>query len=285
MPRLQYKSFSTPDDVRAMPKGIGEIVSLGDTTIARARWEPGWHWATDLGPIVGTASCELHHLGYSISGVLQVVMDDGQVLDIPPGSAYEIPAGHDARVIGDEAWETVEWTSGRMVGVAPDAADERIVATVLFTDIVDSTGMVDRVGDAVWRDLLAKHNVRLRDELNKFRGREVATTGDGFLAIFDSPTRAVRCASAMTRSASEVGLSIRVGVHTGEVEFVGADARGVAVHTAARVMSLAGIDEVLVSSTTRDLVEGSGLLLEDAGTHVLKGLSGARTLFRLSAAP
>jgi class 3 adenylate cyclase len=284
MPRLQCKRFSTPDDVRSMPKGIGEIVSLGDTTVARARWEPGWHWATDLGPIVGTASCELHHLGYSISGVLQVVMDDGQTLDIPPGSVYEIPAGHDARVIGDEAWETVEWTSGRMVGVSPDGPDERIVATVLFTDIVDSTSMLERVGDAAWRDLLARHNARLRDELNTFRGREVATTGDGFLAIFDSATRAVRCAAAMAKSAREVGLPIRVGVHTGEVELVSGDARGVAVHTAARVMSLAGADEVLVSSTTHDLVEGSGLSLEDAGSHLLKGLSGPRTLFRLSVA-
>ncbi len=284
MPRLQYKSFAQPDHVRSMPKGIGEIVSLGDTTIARARWEAGWHWATDLGPIAGTASCQLHHLGYSISGVLQVVMDDGQTLDIPPGSVYEIPAGHDARVIGDEAWETVEWTSGRMVGVSPDEPDERVVATVLFTDIVNSTGMLERVGDAAWRDLLATHNARMRDALNTFRGREVATTGDGFLAMFDSATRAVRGAAAMVKSAHEVGLSIRVGVHTGEVELVGGDARGVAVHAAARVMSLAGADEILVSSTTHDLIEGSGLLLEDASTHVLKGLSGHRLLFRLSVA-
>lgn len=268
-----------------MPKGIGEIVSLGDTTIARARWEPGWHWATDLGPIAGTASCQLHHLGYSISGVLQVVMDDGELIEIPPGSVYEIPAGHDARVIGEEAWETVEWTSGRMVGVSPDGSDERIVATVLFTDIVDSTEMLERVGDAAWRDLLATHNARLRADLNAFRGREVTTTGDGFLAVFDSATRAVRCAAAMAKSAREVGLPIRVGVHTGEVEFVGGDARGVAVHTAARVMSAAGADQVMVSSTTRDLLEGSGLVLEDAGSHSLKGLSGARTLFRLAATP
>ena len=284
MPRLQYKSFATPDHVRSMPKGIGEIVSLGDTTVARARWEPGWHWATDLGPIAGTTSCQLHHLGYSISGVLQVVMEDGQTLDIPPGSIYEIPAGHDARVIGDEAWETVEWTSGRMVGVSPDGPDERIVATVLFTDNHDSTGVLERVGDVAWRELLAKHNVRLRDELNKFRGREVTTTGDGFLAVFDSPTRAVRCGAAMAKSAREVGLPIRVGVHTGEVELVGGDARGVAVHAAARVMSMAGADEVLVSSTTHDLLAGSGIPFEEAGSHVLKGLSGARMLFRLSAA-
>jgi class 3 adenylate cyclase len=233
---------------------------------------------------MGTASCQLHHLGYSISGVLQVVMDDGQTVNIPPGSAYEIPAGHDARVIGDEPWETVEWTSGRFVGVSPDGPNDRIIATVLLTDIVDSTGILQRVGDAAWRDLLARHNARLRDELNAFRGREVATTGDGFLAIFDSATRAVRCAAAMAKSAREIDLPIRAGIHTGEVEFVGGDARGVAVHTAARVMSLAGPDEVLVSSTSHDLVEGSGLPFETAGSHVLKGLSGSRLLFRLSKA-
>lgn len=281
MPRLQSKSFDEPDDVRRMPKGMAEIVSLGDTTVARARWEPGWHWATDLGPIAGTTSCQFHHLGYSISGLLRVVMDDGQTLEILPRSVYEIPAGHDAWVLGDEPWETVEWTSGRMVGVPPDSADQRIVATVLFTDIVDSTGILARAGDATWRELLAQHNERLRDALNAFRGREVTTTGDGFLAVFDSATRAVRCAAAMASSARQMGLPIRVGVHTGEVELVGGDARGIAVHTAARVMAMAGSDEVMVSSTTRDLLEGSGVTLEAAGTHELKGLTGARSLYRL----
>jgi class 3 adenylate cyclase len=109
----------------------------------------------------------------------------------------------------------------------------------------------------------------------------VKTTGDGFLAIFDSATRAVRCAAAMTRSARGLELHIRVGVHTGEVEFSGGDARGIAVHAAARILSLAGPDEVLVSSTTSELLEGSGLILEDAGTHELKGISGARHVFRL----
>ena len=285
MPRLQAKRFDDPDQVRQMPKGLGQILNVGDTTVARARWEPGWHWAADLGPLAGTSSCQLHHLGYSITGVLRIEMDDGQSLDILPGSVYEIPAGHDARVIGDEAWETIEWTSGRLVGVTPDEPDERIVATVLFTDIVDSTGTLARVGDATWRELLARHNTQLRDALNAFRGREVATTGDGFLAVFDSATRAVRCAAAMATSARQVGLPIRVGVHTGEVEFVGGDARGIAVHTAARVMAMAGSDEVMVSSTTRDLLEGSGVTLEEAGTHELKGLTGARSLYRLVSSP
>jgi class 3 adenylate cyclase len=281
MPRLQSKSFATPDEVREMSKGSAEVVHLGDTTIGRARWEPGWRWKTDLGSTAGTPSCQLHHLGYSISGVLRVVTDDGQTIEIQPESAYEIPPGHDAMVVGDEPWVTVEWTSGRLVGIAPDETDDRVVTSVLFTDIVDSTATAQRVGDAAWRELLATHNVRLRDALNLFRGREVNTTGDGFLAVFDSPTRAVRCAAAMVRSAREIGVPIRVGVHTGEVELAGGDARGVAVHIAARVMGEATADEVLVSATTRDLLEGSGLVLEDAGTHELKGLSGSRQLFRV----
>ena len=122
---------------------------------------------------------------------------------------------------------------------------------------------------------------RLRDDLNTLHGREVKTTGDGFLAVFDSATNAVRCGAAMTRSAHEIGLPIRVGIHTGEIEYVGDDVRGTAVHAAARVMSLASSGEVLLSATTRDLVEGSGLDLEDAGTHELKGLATPRQVFRL----
>lgn len=284
MPRLQFRTFSA-DQVRMIPKGRAEIVTVDDTTVGRSRFEPGWRWSNDLAPIMGTRTCGLHHLGYSIVGVLHVVTDDGQEIDIPPGSVYEIPSGHDAWVVGDEAWETVEWTSAAVVGVGSDEHAEHVLATVVFTDIVDSTATLARMGDAAWRDLLRAHNERLREALNRFRGREIKTTGDGFLAVFDSATRGVRCALAMSRSARELGLPIRVGVHTGEVEFVGGDARGLAVHAAARVMSLAGPDEVLVSSTTGALLEGSQLRLEDAGTHELKGLTGARQVFRVLASP
>ena len=225
--------------------------------------------------IAGTVSCQLHHLGYSISGSMHVEMDDGQAIDIPPASVYEIPPGHDAWVVGDDPWLTVEWTSARVFGLVPEGAGEGVVVTVLFTDIVDSTATLHMVGDTAWRDLLLVHNTRLRDQLNVFRGREVKTTGDGFLAVFDSATRAVRCGAAMARSAREMDLPIRVGLHTGEVELVGDDARGLAVHTAARIMAVGGPDEVLVSSTTFDLLEGSGLKLEEAGTHEMKGLPGA----------
>jgi class 3 adenylate cyclase len=217
-----------------------------------------------------------------LGGGLRVEPDAGESIDIPPDSIYEIPPGHDAWVVGDEPWVTVEWTSARIVGVAPEGPGGRTLATVLFTDIVDSTATLQRLGDAMWRDLLLKHNARLRDALNTYRGREVATTGDGFLAVFDSATNAVRCGLAMARAARDIGLPIRVGVHTGEVEFVGGNVRGVAVHTAARVMSLAGPDEIFVSATTSDLLEGSGVQLEDAGAHELKGLTGPRRVFRVA---
>jgi class 3 adenylate cyclase len=141
--------------------------------------------------------------------------------------------------------------------------------------------MEQKMGDTAWHDLLRVHNTRLRDQLNVFRGREVNTTGDGFLAVFDSATRAVRCGAAMSLAARKIGLPIRVGVHTGEVELVSDDARGLAVHAAARVMAFGAPDEVLVSSRTYDLLEGSGLDLEEAGSQELKGLPGARRVFRL----
>lgn len=280
MPRLQYKMFATADDVRVFPHGRAEVLRIGDSVIGHAVYEPGWRWSTAMA-VAGTASCQLHHLGYAISGTMHVVMDGGEAIDIPPGSIFEIPPGHDAWVVGDDPWQTVEWTSARTFALAPEGLGGGVLVTVLFTDIVDSTATLRRMGDTAWLDLLRVHNTSLRDQLNVFRGREVKTTGDGFLAVFDSATRAVRCGAAMARSAREVGLSIRVGIHTGEVEFVGDDARGLAVHAAARVMSVGGPDEVLVSATTFALLEGSGLRLEEAGTHEMKGLPGVRKLFRL----
>ena len=281
MPRLQSLPFANPDAVRTFPYGRGEIVTLDEAQVGRATYEPGWRWTTAMREIAGTDTCQLHHLGYAISGLMHVVTNDGQELDILPESVYEIPSGHDAWVVGDEPWVTVEWTSARTFGVPSEGPGERVLATVLFTDIVDSTATMQRIGDSAWRDVLSTHNRLLRDELNVFRGRELATTGDGFLAVFDSATRAARCGVAMARAAGRAGLAIRVGVHTGEVELVGDDVRGIAVHVAARVLGLAGPDEVWLTTTTAELVEGSGLRLEDAGTHELKGLSGARQLWRV----
>ena len=209
--------------------------------------------------IAGTSTCQFHHVGYAVSGALHVVTDAGQELDVRAQSVYEIPPGHDAWVVGDEPFVTIDWTSARTWGLAPERAGEGVIVTILFTDIVNSTATALRIGDQAWRERLVIHNARLRDDLNSYRGREVKTTGDGLLAAFDRPVRAAQCAKAMVTASRAMELPIRVGIHTGEVEFVGDDARGLAVHTAARIMSLGGADEVMVSSTTRDLLEGSGI--------------------------
>ena len=193
MPRLQVKSFAAPDQLREFPLVRIETVELDEVHVGHCRFEPGWRWSTTFGPMMGTASCPIRHLGYTISGSLRVVMDDGQAMDLGPGSVFDIPPGHDKWVVGDEPWITVEWGgSGRAMGQAMQEPPDRQLATVLFTDIVDSTAQLRAVGDAAWRDQLAAHNARLREQLNVFRGREVKTTGDGLLAMFDSPTRAVR---------------------------------------------------------------------------------------------
>jgi uncharacterized protein (TIGR00369 family) len=156
---------------------------------------------------------------------------------------------------------------------------ERLLATVLFTDIVGSTEQAERLGDAGWHDLLSRHHALVRGELSAFKGREVKTTGDGFLATFDSPGRAVLCARAIRDGVRRLGLDVRAGLHTGECEMSGADVAGIAVHIASRVESLAGSGEILVSGTVHDLVAGSGLRFEDRGRHQLKGIEGDWPIF------
>jgi class 3 adenylate cyclase len=157
----------------------------------------------------------------------------------------------------------------------------RVLATVLFTDIVGSTEKAAELGDARWTGLLAAHDEKAKIEIDRFRGRYVNTTGDGLLATFDGPARAVRCAEAIVEAVRPLGLEIRAGCHTGEVELHGDAVRGIAVHVGARVASLAGPSEVLVSSTVKDLVAGSGLVLEDAGEHELKGVPDRWRLYRV----
>ena len=283
MPRLQAKSFGEPDDVRTMPLVRIETVALDEASVGHCRFEAGWRWSESMGPLLGATSCPMRHLGYTLSGAIHVVMDDGQTLDIGPDSVFDIPPGHDKWVIGDEPWVALEWGgSGRAMREALQDAPGRMLATVVFTDIVDSTTRLREAGDAAWRDTLSAHNARLREQLNVFRGREVNTTGDGFLAIFDSPTRAVRCATSMVAASRAMGIEIRAGVHTGEVELVGDDVRGIAVHVAARVLALGGADDVLVTATTAELIEGAGIELEDAGVHELKGLTGTRQVWRVA---
>jgi class 3 adenylate cyclase len=153
-----------------------------------------------------------------------------------------------------------------------------VLATVLFTDIVGSTERARELGDRRWRDLLERHNSVVRNELSRYRGREIDTAGDGFFASFDGPARAIRCALAIRGAAQELGLELRAGLHTGECELLGDKVAGIAVHTGARVAAHAGPGEVLVSSTVRDLVSGSGIAFDDRGEHELKGI-GPRQVF------
>jgi class 3 adenylate cyclase len=168
-----------------------------------------------------------------------------------------------------------------LTGEQAEVGDDRVLATVLFTDIVDSTRRAAEMGDRDWRALLDAHDVIVRAQLNRFRGREVNTSGDSFLATFDGPQRAIRCAMAIRDAVQALGIQVRAGLHTGECEIRGDDIGGIGVHIGARVSALAGPNEVLVSSTLRDLVIGSGLEFEDRGTHELKGVPGEWHLFAI----
>ena len=171
-----------------------------------------------------------------------------------------------------------------LTGHQADVADDRVLATVLFTDIVDSTRRAAEIGDRDWHALLDAHDAVVRSQLARFRGREVNTSGDGFLAMFDGPQRAIRCAMAIRDAVQALGIEVRAGLYTGECEVRGNDIGGIAVHIGARVSALAGPNDVLVSSTLRDLVIGSGLEFEDRGAHTLKGVPGEWGLFAVASA-
>jgi class 3 adenylate cyclase/alpha-beta hydrolase superfamily lysophospholipase len=201
------------------------------------------------------------------------------VADAIPGARYlELPGPHLPFVVDDgRAFVAAveELVTGRLAEPDP----ERVLATVLVTDIVGSTGQATALGDRAWRELLQRHDDTSRREFERFGGREVKQTGDGFLATFDGPARAVRCAAAIRDALAPLGLSLRTGVHTGECELRGADVSGIAVHIAARVGAAAGPGEVLVSGTVHDLVIGSGLEFEERGEQELAGVPGSWRLF------
>jgi class 3 adenylate cyclase len=182
-----------------------------------------------------------------------------------------------------EPWrESFQEIAQFLTGHQADVADDRVLATVLFTDIVDSTRRAAEMGDRDWHALLDAHDAIVRSQLARFRGREVNTSGDGFLAMFDGPQRAIHCAMAIRDAVQALGIEVRAGLHTGECEVRGDDIGGIAVHIGARVSALAGAKDVLVSSTLRDLVIGSGLEFEDRGGHDLKGVPGEWRLFAVA---
>ena len=168
-----------------------------------------------------------------------------------------------------------------LTGTRQAAEPSRVLATVLFTDMVESTSRAVALGDARWRALISDHDRLVRAQLARFRGREIDRRGDGFLAIFDGPARAIRCALSIIERVHELGIQVRAGLHTGELDIIESGVAGIAVHTGARVMSLAGADEVLITSTVRDLVAGSGLSFSDRGIHELKGVPGSWRILRV----
>ena len=268
------KTFDDPDEIVEFPNITSQIVELGDLTVGRLESQPGWRWSEHVRPRVGGEWCQARHVGFVISGRLGIEFMDGTRMEFGPGNVFDIPPGHDGFTLGDEPCVHIEWQGIRAWAGFPTGIHSRVLATLLFTDIVNSTPLAAELGDARWRQLLSDHYTAARVEFERFGGREVKTTGDGQLASFDGPARALHCAAAIRRRASAAGLQIRAGVHVGEVELVGEDVRGVTVHEAARIMAAAGPGEILVSELTRALAGASGLRFEDRGTHSLKGLEG-----------
>lgn len=277
MAGFQRKSFRAPDERVSYPFGVTDEVHIGDMVVGRSIHHPGWRWSEHIRPIAGTPTCQIHHAGVVLGGRMSVRLDGGAQLTFEPDDVYDIPPGHDGWVEGDEPVELLEWAG--VHGWASPAAGERVLATILFTDIVDSTARAADLGDRAWARLLEDHNRATRAALDRLRGREVTTTGDGIVAVFDGAERAIRAAASITDAVAALGLAIRAAVHTGEIELVPDNIRGVAVHIAARILALASPGEILVSETTRGLVESRELTFADRGEHELRGVTGLRRLF------
>jgi class 3 adenylate cyclase len=271
------KSLQSPDDLLQLDGLEGRTVVLGDQTFTRTVLAPGWRWSTVVRPIVGTASCTFHHQGVVLRGRLRFRLDDGRELEAGPDDVFDIPPGHDAWVIGREPYESIEIGGAQGFGRAL-AGIGSYVTSIMLTDIVNSTATLERVGEAAWQQMLASHIQRARRAIDEHHGVFVATTGDGLLATFDSAARAVRCAAELHRFAEAMGIRLRVGVHTGEVDPVPGNIRGMAVHIAARVAAAARPGETLVSQTTREMISAPDVVFEDRGDHELKGISGTRRL-------
>ena len=280
MGAIRRRSFETPDGLRELPLLTVALARIGSNTIGRGVVQPGWHWAEHLGPAMRAESCPVHHVQVLLSGHFTVRMDDGEEVAFQPGDVMDIPPGHDAWVVGDEPVVLIDF-AGNIDALGLPREHERMVATLLLTDIVDSTRAAGRLGDAAWKQVLSDHNRLVRAQLLRFGGSEINTTGDGFFATFRSAVAGLRCASAIRDALRDIGVEVRIGVHTGEVEPIGNDIGGVAVHAAARIMALAGPSEIFASAMTVGLAEGSGLAFESEGAKAVKGLERPIEVYRL----
>jgi class 3 adenylate cyclase len=284
MSPVGVRDLGEPEAVVSYPLGTSNQVRLAQTVITRHVLQPGWSWEEHARPLVGTASCELYHRGVVLSGRMGVRTDEGEQLVIGPNQVFDLPPGHVTWVEGDEELVMIDWAGGAGFETRP-GTDTRVLATILFTDIVGSTALAREAGDASWKRTVAMHVDIVRSVLPEFVGREVETAGDSFLVVFDSAEGAIRCGLALVPALDAIGLPIRVGVHSGEVVVSDDQVRGLAVHAAARIVNQAGSGEVLVSGTTCDLAEGAtGLRFESRGRHGLKGLEREYELFAATSA-
>jgi class 3 adenylate cyclase len=284
MSRLQRRRFSEPDEVRRVPNGTVEVVSLDDRIVGRMTYQPGWRWSVDVKPVAATASCQFHHVGVTTSGRLRVQMIDGVELELAPGDVFEIPPGHDAWVIGDEPWVSVDFEAMRSYARPSSESGKRRLASILFTDIVDSTAHAVALGPAAWRDLVGRHNELAERLIDQRDGQLIKTTGDGVIALFDSAEAALQAGLDVIEGMRLLDIQLRAGVHTGEVEIAAQDVRGLAVHAAARIVAVAPPGALVASAAVREILDGSSLEFEDLGQHELKGLPGKRSIFRVTRA-
>ena len=277
MSELIVKRLSEPDETIRASGVVSGLVDLGGAKIAYDVHQPGWRWSTHVKPLVGTNSCEVRHVGYVVTGRMGVRLDTGEEMIIGPGEAFAIPPGHDGWVEGDAALETLDWTGGEEWLRPADSV--RVLASLVMTDIVDSTSQLRGLGDRRWREVLGGHNERLRALAEASGARFTESTGDGFLFAFDGAARAVNAALRMVEAAAGIDVPIRAAVNAGEIELVSGGVRGIAVHEVARILSVAGKGEVLVSDVTRVLAAGGGLAFNDRGSHNLKGFDKPMSLF------
>jgi class 3 adenylate cyclase len=295
LPRDRFETFLEKID---QSWGQGEsLAAFAPTKVADERFKQWWARFERLGASPSSvialmrmnSQIDVRHILPAIrvptlilhrSGDTRVNVEGGRYLaaHIPEAKYVEFP-GVDHVLWANDVNPAADEIEEFLTGTHSESEPDRVLATVLFTDIVDSTGRAEQMGDRGWRVLLDQHDRIVRGEISRFRGREIKTLGDGFLATFDGPARAVRCAGTIIEALRVLGLDVRCGVHTGEVEMKGEDIGGIAVHIASRIAALAGGCEVLVSRTVRDLVAGSNLHLEDRGAFSLKGLSEPMALF------
>lgn len=281
MEPVRRKSLREPDE-RVVMDGVAEdYVEIGGYTVARSVQEAGWRYSRDDPRAAEDGGwCQAHHVGVVVSGRWGAELRDGTRLEWGPDDVFDCPPDHDGFTIGDERCVMIEWAGVRTFVGSRGPLDERVLATVLFTDVVDSTRVATRVGDLAWRERMTEHYRAADEQIERFGGRRIATTGDGVLATFDAPARAVGCAVALRDTASAEGLDVRIGVHLGEITMTTDGARGVALHEAARIMAEAGPGEILVSELVRTLASATGLRFDDHGVYELKGLPGEYRLFR-----